>query len=1037
MDICGVGRRVLLVLLAISGSVCCSPSGAAQDDLPPEVQAVDFDREIAPILARACLHCHDSTSRKSGLDLSTLATTFAGGEQGPAVVAHQAADSPLYQRVEADDMPPDGPLPEPDKELLRRWIADGATWGTDPIDPFRYSTSLRAGYDWWAWQPLKPNSIPAIATTPATAAWSSNSIDALVQARLQQHGLPPSPMADGRALLRRLYLTLIGLPPLLSSVDSDAKQGSTQIQEELLGITIDMADFQSNGPTYAMVVDRLLASPHYGERWARHWFDTIHFADSHGYEHDVGREHAWPYRDYVINALNNDLPWDTFIRQQLAVDYFEPDANHLIPALGFLGAGTFDFSTYSTGPVTFDYLDRDDMVTQTMAAFVSTTANCARCHAHKFDPISQEDYYALQSVFAGVLKGDVSYDVDAHVAAKRRRLESLLAAVERGDLDVLSSADSEELIVKWEQQRSGGAQWTPLEVHSYVSLEGATLAQIPEDVEKGVILASGNNPDTDTYIITGTTSLTQASGVRLDLFPHPSLPMNGPGRCHNGNLHLSEIVVTAFLPGQTTGTQVPIARATADFDQEGWGVHRAIDGDVKTAWGIHPAVGQPHHAVFEFAQPLQLPAGSMLTITLKQLHGGSHVIGAFRLTVTDSTADLISALPGSVEEALHVHTSERSAEQRLSIAKHVVRIATLEDLAKLPPQGKVYAVGANVLIPTGNGNSQPASVPSPKMVHLLQRGDIQKPRQEVPPGALAVLQHLPARFTESVHQGEAARRAALADWLAHRDNVLTWRSVVNRVWHYHFGKGLCDTPSDFGRMGGIPTHPELIDWLAVWFRDEAGASLKKLHRLIVTSQTYRQSSMIHTTSAAIDADNRFWWRQSQQRLDADAYRDYVMAVSGRLDDSMGGPAIQHFLQSPGAQLTPQLNYAAFDWGSRGANRRSIYRFVWRGIPDPLMAALDFPDLGLLTPVRSKSISPLQALALYNNHFVLFHSAAMAEHISRVTADEDQQVVAVIQKLFQRDPGDSELNLYRSHLQQHGLASLCRILLNSNEFLFVP
>lgn len=984
------------------------------NSLKGDDQGEFFRHKVEPILREHCFGCHSHSSgqMEGNLALDWKSGWVVGGDRGTAIIPGKPEESLLIRAVQHEDaelLMPEEKLTEAEIEILVAWVQGGA------YDDRVAVPQLQEEESWWSLQPLVATPIPA--KTSTDGAVGDHPIDSFIGAKLATAGLQFSPKAAPRDLIRRLYFDLIGLPPSFKEVEEFCADPSEA--------------------AYVEVVDRLLASPQYGERWARHWFDTIHFADSHGYEHDVGRDHAWPYRDYVINALNNDLPWNTFIRQQLAVDYFEPEANHLIPALGFLGAGTFDFSTYSTGPVTFDYLDRDDMLTQTMAAFVSTTANCARCHAHKFDPISQEDYYALQSVFAGVLKGDVPYDIDAHIAAERRRLEALLAAVERGDRDVLSSADSQELAAKWEEQRSGGAQWTPLDVHSFVSLEGATLTQIPAGVEKGVILAGGNNPDTDTYVVTGTTSLSQVSGVRLDLFPHPSLPMNGPGRCHNGNLHLSEIIVTAFLPGQMGGAQVPIARATADFDQEGWGVQRAVDGDSKTAWGIHPAVGQQHHAVFEFAQPLQLPAGSTLTITLKQLHGGSHLIGAFRLTVTDSTAVSISALPGPVEEALHVRTSERSTEQRLNIARHVVRLAALEELAKLPPQAKVYAVGANVLIPMGSGNSQPASVPSPKVVHLLQRGDIQKPRQEVSPGALSVLQHLPARFTTIAHQGEAARRAALADWLAHRDNVLTWRSVVNRVWHFHFGRGLCDTPSDLGRMGGIPSHPELIDWLALWFRDEAGASLKKLHRLIVTSHTYRQSSMIRGTAAAIDADNRFWWRQSQQRLDADAYRDFLLAVSGRLDDSMGGPAIQHFLQSPGAQLTPKLDYAAFDWGSRGANRRSIYRFVWRGIPDPLMAALDFPDLGLLTPARSASISPLQALALYNNHFVLFHSAAMAEHVSRVTMDEDQQVIAVIQNLYQRDPAESELSLYRGHLQRHGLASLCRVLLNSNEFLFIP
>jgi hypothetical protein len=288
-----------------------------------------------------------------------------------------------------------------------------------------------------------------------------------------------------------------------------------------------------------------------------------------------------------------------------------------------------------------------------------------------------------------------------------------------------------------------------------------------------------------------------------------------------------------------------------------------------------------------------------------------------------------------------------------------------------------------------------------------------------------------------VSQSESARRAALADWIAHRDNVLTWRSAVNRVWHYHFGRGLCDTPNDFGRMGGAVSHPELIDWLAIWFRDDAAGSLKKLHRMIVTSKTYRQSSQHHDDGAAIDADNRLLWRQSHQRLDADSYRDFVLAVSGRIDVAMGGPAIQHFHQSPGAQLTPKLDYAAYDWASPGSNRRSIYRYVWRGIPDPLMSALDFPDLGLLTPSRSHSISPLQALSLFNNNFVLFHSQSMAQNIAEQSTDIDEQVIEAVKRAYQRSLSPAEHGQFRDYVDQHGLAAFCRLLLNSSEFLFVP
>jgi hypothetical protein len=668
-----------------------------------------------------------------------------------------------------------------------------------------------------------------------------------------------------------------------------------------------------------------------------------------------------------------------------------------------------------------------------MATFVSTTANCARCHAHKFDPITQEDYYALQAVFSGVLKGDVPYDSDARIAAERRRLNLLLEASKRNDVTALQSEFSQGLVARWLSERGEGADWKPVDLRSFISTEGATLTREAD----GSILAGGPAPQTDIYVLTLTTPLPRITALRLDLFPHDSLPMKGPGRCQNGNLHLSEVVLTVFPPGEKAGKPVPISRASADFNQEGWAVDRALDGDPKTAWGIHPAVGQAHHAVFELAQPLDVPAGASLTLTLKQLHGGSHLIGAFRLSVTDRPAAQAVALPREVEQALNTALPQRTPAQNLTIAGYVVRLAVESELARLPPPASVYAVARSVKIPTGNGNSQSASIPAPKVVHLLQRGDISKPRTEVPPGALSALTHLPSRYNDVGPQNEAARRAALADWIAHPDNVLTWRSVVNRVWHYHFGRGLCDTPSDFGRMGGVPSHPELIDWLAVWFRDDAGGSLKKLHYLIVTSHTYRQSSDSRDDAAAIDSDNRLLWRQNRLRLDADSYRDFVLAVSGRIDFTMGGPAIQHFQQSPGAQLTPKLDYAVYDWASPGSARRSIYRYVWRGIPDPLMSALDFPDLGLLAPTRSNSISPLQALALFNNNFVLFHSQSMAEQISERTSDIDQQIVEAVQRAYQRPPSAVELAQFRAYVQQHGLAAFCRLLPNSNEFLFIP
>jgi hypothetical protein len=556
-------------------------------------------------------------------------------------------------------------------------------------------------------------------------------------------------------------------------------------------------------------------------------------------------------------------------------------------------------------------------------------------------------------------------------------------------------------------------------------------------IADGIIVAGGPLPETDDYILTAAPPPGRISALRLDLFPHDSLPMKGPGRCQNGNLHLSEVMVTLFEPGAPMGKPVPIARATADFNQDEWTIEHAMDGNAKTAWGIHPAEGQPHHSVFEFAEPLELAHGAVLAIMLRQLHGGSHLIGAFRLSISDAPSHQVAALPDSVQQALNTVSTDRTSEQQLTLAAHVVNAAVESELARLPRQATVYAAGTSVAIPTGNGTNQPASIATPKVVHVLHRGDIGQPREVAEPGALSALQHASPRFIASSQGSEAMRRAALADWIAHPNNSLTWRSAVNRVWHFHFGRGLCDTPSDFGRMGGAPSHPELIDWLAVWFRDEAHGSLKQLHRLIVTSRTYQQSSRIRDEAVTVDAENRLLWRQNSLRLDADAYRDAVLVVSGRIDFAMSGPAVQHFQQSPGPQLTPNLDYAAFDWSSPGAGRRSIYRCVWRGIPDPLMAALDFPDLGLLAPVRGFSASPLQALAPYNNHFILFHSDALARRVAALANDVDQQIRLVTQLAYGRDPSESERIPFRSHVTQHGLAALCRVVLNSNEFLFVP
>lgn len=1004
-DICQVPGRSywlsLWLLLAVGLQVV---RGQQESDV------LFFQQRVGPILESRCYGCH---SHGAGVMEGELALDWKsgwerGGGRGPAIVPGEVDQSLLIRVVRREElqlaMPPEEPLSEEERGVLEEWVRRGA------YDPRQVAPKASDPLDWWSLRKLESQQLPARLDE---ARWEDHPIDRWVFRRLAEAGLAPSVAASPRDRVRRLFQDLIGLPPS---------------PEEVRRFELDPSQ-----EAYQRLVDQLLSSPRYGERWARHWMDAIHFAESHGFEHDVGRDHAWPYRDYLIDALNRDLPWGDFIRQQLAIDHDAPQATHLTAALGFLGAGTFDLSTYSTGPLTFASMDRDDMVTQTMAAFCSVTANCARCHAHKFDPVSQEDYYALQAVFSGVLKGDIEFDADPEVAARRQRLNAQRRSAVDRDPQFLLAAEQWSRVQGWREKLATQSVWHPVDMRSFVSSEGATLTRQSD----GFLLASGHSPEMDTYTLTFQTDLKQVTALRLEVAPQDSLPMRGPGRCLNGNLHLSEVQVLCFSPSEATAHAQSISRASADFNQEGWTIDHAIDGNPKTAWGIHPAVGQPHAAVLELSQPVEVESGTVWTVLLRQLHGGAHTIGCLRLLVTDGSADQAMVIPSDISKLLEKADSQLSQEERLTLGSWVLQREIDREIAELPARQRVYAVGRSVKIPTGNGKEQEGRVDQPSPVYLLQRGDIGKPLQRVSPGAIESIDWLPARFAGADDLTESARRSALADWIAHRENPLTWRSIVNRVWHHHFGRGICDTPSDLGRMGGVPSHPELLDWLTLWFRDEADGSLKKLHRLIVTSHTYQQASEDRSEAAMVDGENRLLWRHQQRRLDADAYRDWVMKISDSLDATMGGPSIQQFHQSPGPQSTPKLDYDSFDWNSSSAFRRTIYRYVWRGIPDPFMASLDFPDLGLLAPTRGFSASPMQALALLNHRFVLVHSQRMAESITREVPEVRGQVTAATWRVFGREPTELEMEEMVGLVERRGLAALCRVLFNSNELLFVP
>ncbi len=842
----------------------------------------------------------------------------------------------------------------------------------------------------WSLRPLVAPAVPNNASHP---------VDAFIRAKLAEKKFTPSPLADRRTLIRRLSYDLHGLPPTPAEIAAFESDQSPNAYERL--------------------VDRMLGSPRYGERWARHWLDIAHFAETHGHDQDAVREHAWPYRDYLIRALNADTPYARFVREQVAGDVLYPNDPGAIAALGLLAAGPWDESSQkdirddTIDKKAAQYIDRDDIVTTVFTAFASTSIHCARCHDHKFDPIPQREYYGLQAVFAGIERANRTYDPDPAITKARKSLGQRKVEVLAGKFD----PNAERAIVAdWEKAIAQRLDtWKPL------AITATAKSSKVEPQPDGSFRFAGTRPDKDTYTLAFKAD-TATTALRLELLTDPSLPQMGPGRQDNGNLHLSEVRVRI-------GDQpAVIAGAVADFNQEGWDVAKAIDGLPATAWGIYPAVGKAHVAVFRLKDAIL--AGSSVAVDHDQVHGGGHLIGRLRLSATaDPKPSLgIAIVPPAIQTILS--TAKRTPEQVKELTRHVLLGRIDDDLAALPKPAQVY-VGTNEF--TAIGSFNPPKGPRP--VHMLRRGEVTKPGDAVGPGIISCVIGPKFELTDTATEGEGERRAALAKWLTDPANGLVWRSIVNRVWHYHFGRGIAATPNDFGKMGTPPTHPELLDWLAVRFRD-GGGSLKDLHRLIVTSETYRQVSDHRPECAATDSDNHYLWRMNRSRLDAESVRDAILAVSGTLDDRMGGPSDRHFVMSPGIHVTPKVEYLKFDVDSATARRRSVYRFVFRTLPDPFLEALDCPDASQFTPVRPASVTPLQALALLNDRFTIRYADHFASRLEREHPDAKARVERAFELTLGRLPTSAERDRLADFATKHGLPNACRLLFNCNEFLFV-
>ncbi len=1012
----GRGAAMFRALALLVGWVSTGTALGAQLQSP-----VDYARDVRPILKERCYGCHGAEKQKSGYRLDVRDLAIRGGDSGKAaIVPHNAKASPLIRNVLGEDedmlMPPaksgQPPLSAAEIEKLRTWIDAGPVW------PDELAGSTNDTQPRWSLAPL---------TKPVVPGGRSNPVDAFIGAKLAEKKLAPSPEADRRTLLRRLTYDLTGLPPS---------------PEEMEAFLAD-----KDPKAYEKIVARLLASPRYGEHWARHWLDVANYADTHGNDHDFARPHSWPYRDYVIRAFNDDKPYRRFVQEQVAGDALFPHDPQATVALGFLAAGPWDHTLMVTVRAdTVDHrmsqnLDRDNMVSATIGTFQSLTIHCARCHNHKFDPITQREYYSLQAVFAGVDRTDRPFDADAQTHVRRQRLLAAQRALEQRDpglMATLETADVLQKVAAWEEAWTRREQaWAPLDVTGVVSTGGSTLTRQAD----GSWFASGVRPDRDTYIVSARARAGKLAAVRLEALPDDRLPQHGPGRWDNGNFHLTEFRAFAATNGPDEGARpVVFARAAADYD-EGPDISaaQAIDGKNETQWGVHPRYGEPHEAVFEVKDPMAYPDGATLTFLLENQAGAvGHGLGRFRLSISHAApgAGPAKPLPIELTRILRLPAGQRTAGQRQALALAVLKEENQRALAALPAPQMVYAVTKD-FSPDGD-NFKPS--PQPRPIHLLERGDINKPGEVVGPGTLGCLPGMARELEIPDAADESARRAALARWLTDDRNVLTWRSIVNRVWSYHFGRGLCDTPNDFGKMGGTPSHPELLDWLSVWFRDEAKGSIKALHELIVTSETWKQTSLAEQ-GVVIDGDNRWLWRQNRPRLAAEEIRDTVLALAGRLDLTMGGPSAVQFIDHGDATFNPGgapafLDYEHFDPDAPASRRRAVYRFIFRTVPDPFMDALDCPDGGAVTSVRNVSTTAVQAFAMLNDGFLIRQCEHIAARLAAGGGTPEEQVEAAFRLVLLRGARGAERTKFAGHVRRHGLANAVQLLLNSNEFLYL-
>jgi mono/diheme cytochrome c family protein len=989
----GIVPRAALGLFALAIAVSFSLRHAAADV---------FSERVAPILERHCVSCHSGGEPEGGLDLTTGPKALAGGESGVLLTAGKPDESVLLEYISGDkpQMPKDAPpLSADDVAAIRTWIAAGAPWPAGAVLTDKKSIDG----NWWSLLPRQLVAVP-----PLDDAWIRNPVDAFILAKLHEQKLAPTAEADRRTLIRRLTYDLHGLPPTPEEIDA---------------FLADKSD-----DAYRNLVDRLLASPRYGERWGRHWLDIVHFGESHGYDKDKPRPNAWPYRDYVIRSFNHDKPYDRFVTEQIAGDVLDPNNPDATIATGFIAAGPWDFVGHvelregTTDKEIARSNDRDDMLANAMSTFVSLTVHCARCHNHKFDPIEQSDYYALQAVFAGVDRGDRKFDADPQVAAKRAQLESerarlgetqtaIAAQLQKTNTPEIATLDKQ--IAAWNADLGAAERSQTLGYHSQI--------MPTQDATKWVQVDLGESRVIDEIVLIPAHEVYGGHpGPGFGFPPRYKVEVSDDPQFAVSHAILDNTAADVPHPGDrwqhlsAVGASGRYVRVTATRLWE-------RTNDWIFALGELVVLAEGRNLA------LNKPVTALDSIEAAPSWAQRNLVDGFssreRVTSTDGVLSKRSQLETDLQRATRerdeLARNELDDLTRAQLAALESRLPELQrELAALPEQHSLYATTSGF---------------EPRPIHLLARGDVKSPQELIAPAGVACVQGPTAAFDIADPLNEGQRRAALARWLTDPRNALLRRSIVNRVWQYHFGAGLVDSPNDFGRMGSLPTHPDLLEWLAGWFANE-GHSLKELHRLLLMSATYRQGSQSNEAFATIDAGNRYLWRMNRTRLDAECVRDAMLLVSGKLDLTMGGPSVQQFEFKD--DHSPIYDYARFDVDDSRGLRRSVYRFLVRSVPDPFMDSLDCADPSIMTPRRNTTLTAIQALAVLNNPLVVRQAEHFAERVKTLSSEPQQQIAAVYRLALGRLPTETEAEALLQYGDQHGLANACRVILNSNEFMFV-